>query len=165
MLTRQAFYCLNHASSPFALIIFKEGSHFLLRPAWTTGLLFYASVPPWDDMHVPQHPALFLLRWGLTSIFAQVGLAPWTSQSQPPKKLGIAGAHDPHWPQTPIYPISVSQVARITSMSHQFLANIPTLFMKPDELITKNTITPLNKKNQEIWSTLSNSKCYNCISI
>jgi hypothetical protein len=45
----------------FALIIWKGGSHFLPRPAWTMILLFYSFYHCWDDRHAPPHPAFLLL--------------------------------------------------------------------------------------------------------
>jgi hypothetical protein len=62
----------------------ETGSCFLSRVAGTSILLFYAS-------HIAgmagtcQHTKLFLLGWGLANFFAQTGLEPQYSQSQPPK--------------------------------------------------------------------------------
>jgi hypothetical protein len=43
----------------FTLVILEIRSHFLLRPAWTLIILFYASCRPWDDRLTPPHPTLF----------------------------------------------------------------------------------------------------------
>jgi hypothetical protein len=79
----------------FALVILETGSHFLPRPAWTMILPFYTYDCHWNDRLMP--PCLaFFSDWdgGLTNYFCL------------------------HCPGKVILPISASQVARITGVSH-----------------------------------------------
>jgi hypothetical protein len=115
-LARVALYHLCHTLSFFSLLCVLTFFFFCSTGGWTTSvtpsalfvllcrvLLYawaslncslpvHASLPSWDDRHVPPGP---VIGWdgGLTNF-----------------SLG--------WSQTAILPISVSQVARITGMSH-----------------------------------------------
>jgi hypothetical protein len=42
----------------FALVMFKVGSHFLHKQAWTMNILFYTSHCSWNDRHMPPHSAV-----------------------------------------------------------------------------------------------------------
>jgi hypothetical protein len=57
-LARQALYCLSHASSPFALVVFEIGYCSFPRPAWTTTFLLYTC-----HTGTCHHAQLFLMRW------------------------------------------------------------------------------------------------------
>jgi hypothetical protein len=79
----------------------KMGSCFLPRLTWTT-ILSYTSHHRWDFRHTPPHPASF--HWGGLVQTSLLGLA-----------------------QNAILLVSVSQVARITGVSHGHLALLKVL--------------------------------------
>jgi hypothetical protein len=70
------------------------GSWFWPRLVWTMTLLFYASCCNWDDRYVP--PCRAFVHWDVVSETFCLD-----------------------WPWTTILPISSSQVAKITGVSHQ----------------------------------------------
>jgi hypothetical protein len=63
----------------FALVILETGSCFMSRPAWTVIFLpTYAFHHHWNGREMEPH-----------KLFAQAGLEPQASWSQPPKWLGL----------------------------------------------------------------------------
>jgi hypothetical protein len=112
-LARKQLYPLCHASRPFLWWLFGIRSHFLPRPNRTTSLLFYASyIILTFDTCILFQPSVFrskewpsvclficllmvILEMGSLQLFAQAGLKPQTSSSQPPKS-GITGVSHRH---------------------------------------------------------------------
>jgi hypothetical protein len=92
VLARQLLYHLNHTSSPFALVIFEIGSHFLPTCAFTAILFMLSSI--WGMTGLHYHAQLFLSRLSLTNFLLV-------------------------WPGTVTLQILTSQVARFASVSHQ----------------------------------------------
>jgi hypothetical protein len=78
---RQVLYHLTTTPALFSLVILETDSPLLLRPGWTSILLFYTSCHHWDDRHIPPCPAFFHWRWGFTN---SSGMEPQPFQSQPP---------------------------------------------------------------------------------
>jgi hypothetical protein len=81
-----------------AVVTLEIGSSFLLRLVQTLILLFYASHCSWEDRHT-YHAQLFSFEMGVSQTF-----------------------FCPTWPETSIFLISASQVARIKGKSHYYLA-------------------------------------------
>jgi hypothetical protein len=104
VLARQVLYYLSHAFSPlFALVILEIGSSFLFRLAWSYHRVkLLTSIVGMTGEH--HHTQLFSVKMGSFKLFC----------------LG--------WPETSFFPISASQVAKITGVSHCNLA-LPCFFM------------------------------------
>jgi hypothetical protein len=96
-------HCTTWAITPalFALVILDLGSHFLLRPALTTVLVFYASCCSCDDRHAPPCPA-FSIEMGSCELCC--------SPHPTPQK---------NCPRTVTLQSSASQVGRIIGLNHQ----------------------------------------------
>jgi hypothetical protein len=88
----QGWYSTIWAIPPtlYALFIFRDGAHFLPRPAWTVILLFYTSWCNQDDRHVPPCSTFFLLISVVSQTFSPE-LAPKHNPPDPnlPKVLGL----------------------------------------------------------------------------
>jgi hypothetical protein len=92
---------LSHAPVLFAMVNLETGSHFIPRPAWTAVLLFV-----------------------LPHIAEMTGVSHWTQLLTEMMSCEVFGLT---WPWTMIFLVSASQVTRIISVSHQYLATI-TIF-------------------------------------
>jgi hypothetical protein len=118
----------------FAVVILEIGLAFLPSPAYSSTLLFYASLLLLlGDRCSPQHPAFFF--WdGVLQTFVQAGLEHDSLHLRLPYILGWKVLHHHTQvlvrvgscklffclglPQTVILPISASQVTRVTSLSY-----------------------------------------------
>jgi hypothetical protein len=88
---------LNHYSNPFVLIIFEIEPCFMPGPVWTTILLF---VLPHEAQETGAcHCTQPLVEMGSHKLpLVPAGLKLWSSQSLPPKYLGLqAWATLPAW--------------------------------------------------------------------
>jgi hypothetical protein len=91
---RQVLYCLSHSSSPlFLLWLFWTWVLLFAQVSLDYSPLFYASHSGWNDRSVPPCPTI--------------------GQGE------ILPVYCPGWAPTMILPISASQVARVTVVSHQ----------------------------------------------
>jgi hypothetical protein len=88
----QVLYCLSHIYSPFFFVYFRVGSHFCSGwPGPQSSYFILPTIAGWQA-HTTT-PSFFLLRWGLMNFC-----------------MG--------WPWTTIFPITVSQVAKIIGVSY-----------------------------------------------
>jgi hypothetical protein len=95
-------------------------------------------------------PGYFQIRRDFASFFAWKSLGPWSSQSQPPMKLGMTGmpVTTPSygwnkvlwtfylgWPAISIPWISVCQIAKIISITHHCLVKFNYLFFFEEKIM------------------------------
>jgi hypothetical protein len=87
VVARQALYCLSYAASPFCSGYVGERLSFFAQEGLNHDPPILCFLLPLGWQVCTTTPSLFPLRWGLANFFAQVGLEPWCSQSQPPNIL------------------------------------------------------------------------------